>query len=104
MNTIRTERLAEKATVVGEHLLSNLYAFQDRFKFMSQARGQGTLIAWDMADKDLAWRFVSGMLKRGVNIGVCGEKVIRLRPSLIFEKEHADIFLEATEDTLKTLS
>jgi len=40
------------------------------------------------------------MLNKGVHVGVSKENVIQLRPSLIFEKKHADIFLEATSETL----
>jgi 4-aminobutyrate aminotransferase/(S)-3-amino-2-methylpropionate transaminase len=30
----------------------------------------------------------------GVNCGGCGERSIRLRPALVFQPKHAEIFLE----------
>lgn len=39
--------------------------------------------------------------KKGVNLGGSGERAVRLRPMLIFEERHADIFLEGLEEVLK---
>lgn len=44
------------------------------------------------------------MKKRGVNVGGCGERAIRLRPMLVFEKEHADLFLTRVAEVAKLLS
>jgi 4-aminobutyrate aminotransferase/(S)-3-amino-2-methylpropionate transaminase len=33
----------------------------------------------------------------GINVGGSGERAVRLRPMLIFQKRHADIFLEGME-------
>jgi 4-aminobutyrate aminotransferase/(S)-3-amino-2-methylpropionate transaminase len=33
----------------------------------------------------------------GINIGGSGQKAVRLRPMLIFQKHHADILLEGLE-------
>ena len=37
----------------------------------------------------------------GVNCGGCGERSIRLRPALVFQPKHAEIFLEKLETVLK---
>lgn len=47
---------------------------------------------------------VERMRQKGVLIGGCGEKAIRLRPALIFEPKHAEIMLEKFEQVLKSLS
>ena len=39
----------------------------------------------------------------GVNCGGCGDNVIRLRPALIFQPKHANIFLEKLEKVVKSL-
>ena len=39
----------------------------------------------------------------GVNCGGCGDNAIRLRPALIFQPKHANIFLEKLEKVLKAL-
>lgn len=34
-------------------------------------------------------------------MGGCGERAVRLRPMLVFQKKHADILLKTMEDVLK---
>jgi 4-aminobutyrate aminotransferase/(S)-3-amino-2-methylpropionate transaminase len=34
-------------------------------------------------------------------MGACGDRALRLRPSLIFQERHADIFLERFRQVLK---
>lgn len=43
------------------------------------------------------------MKLEGVNVGGCGSQSVRLRPMLIFEKQHADIFLAATKKVIQNL-
>ena len=46
---------------------------------------------------------ISDAMKNGLLLGGCGEKSIRLRPSLIFGRRHADEFLDLFEATLTDL-
>jgi len=38
----------------------------------------------------------------GINVGGSGEKAVRLRPMLIFQKKHADVFLDGMEKVFKS--
>ena len=40
------------------------------------------------------------MKAQGVNQGGCGVKTVRLRPTLYFEKKHADIYLDALDKAI----
>ena len=42
-------------------------------------------------------------MERGLLLGGCGTHAIRLRPSLLFEKRHADEFLTLFEETLASV-
>ena len=42
-------------------------------------------------------------MERGLLLGGCGTHAIRLRPSLLFEKRHADEFLTLFEETLSSV-
>ncbi|MBE7182283.1 MAG: aminotransferase class III-fold pyridoxal phosphate-dependent enzyme, partial [Terriglobus roseus] len=59
-----------------------------------RGRGQGTFIAWDSPRRDEVLRKGKAV---GVNIGGSGERAVRLRPMLVFQKRHADILLESLE-------
>jgi 4-aminobutyrate aminotransferase/(S)-3-amino-2-methylpropionate transaminase len=39
----------------------------------------------------------------GVQSGPCGDQTLRLRPSLIFQPHHADIFLNILEKVLNDI-
>ena len=45
--------------------------------------------------------FNSEAMKSGLLLGGCGTHAIRLRPSLVFERRHAEEFLELLSDTLR---
>ena len=46
------------------------------------------------------WTYFSAAMKNGLLLGGCGNVSIRLRPTLLFEKRHADEFLDLFEKTL----
>ena len=67
---------------------------------ISNVRGAGTLVAFDLptpADRDAV---VVELRARGVDIPTCGDRTIRCRPGLFFSTNHAKIFLEALEDAV----
>ena len=54
-----------------------------------RGKGQGTFIAWDSPRRDEVLKKAKG---EGVNIGGSGERAVRLRPMLIFQKHHGELF------------
>lgn len=96
--------LVENTRVTGEYLYGGLTALAERFpdQIMNlRGKGQGTFLAFDSPKRD---DFLKHMKANGVNCGGSGAQAVRLRPMLIFQKQHADIFLEAVEKIAKQLS
>jgi len=62
---------------------------------VANLRGQGTFIAFDMASNFIRDQTVEQLRTVGVEIGGCGNNSIRLRPSLVFQPKHADIFVDS---------
>jgi 4-aminobutyrate aminotransferase/(S)-3-amino-2-methylpropionate transaminase len=46
-------------------------------------------------------KIIGNLRLKGVNCGGCGERSIRLRPALVFQPKHANLFLEKLEKVLK---
>ncbi|RCK67796.1 4-aminobutyrate aminotransferase [Candida viswanathii] len=95
--------LVEKTAKLGDYLYGSLNTILSKFpQKVSNLRGQnfGTFIAWDCADADLRNKILLACRERGVNLGGCGDYSVRLRPTLVFEKKHADVFLNILEDVL----
>jgi 4-aminobutyrate aminotransferase/(S)-3-amino-2-methylpropionate transaminase len=47
--------------------------------------------------------FLFFRMNSGVQSGPCGEQTLRLRPSLVFQPHHADIFLDILETVLNDI-
>ncbi|KAK8090209.1 hypothetical protein PG997_005170 [Apiospora hydei] len=89
--------LVANTAKVGDYLYGKLEAlaqkYPEEFKNL-RGKNRGTFIAFDNPNRD---QFIAKVKKLGVNIGGSGANAVRLRPMLIFEKQHADILLETLE-------
>lgn len=102
INEIERLNLVQNAAETGDYLFQGLERlakqFPDEIKNL-RGKGQGTFIAWDSPRRDEVLAKAKGV---GINVGGSGATAVRLRPMLIFQKKHADIFLEGMEKVLKT--
>jgi len=99
---IQKHDLVNHTANVGEYLYSGLEEISKRYPGEIQnlrGKGQGTFIAWDSPRRDEFLKLAKGV---GINIGGSGERAVRLRPMLIFQRHHADILLEGVEKIFKT--
>ena len=72
----------------GEYLYSGLERLMERYPSEIQnlrGQGMGTFFAWDSPRRDDFLQKAKGL---GINIGGSGERAVRLRPMLIFQKHH----------------
>lgn len=89
--------LVQNTAETGDYLYAGLESLAQKYpKEVANLRGkgQGTFIAWDSPRRDEVLRKAKDV---GINIGGSGASAVRLRPMLIFQKRHADIFLEGME-------
>jgi 4-aminobutyrate aminotransferase / (S)-3-amino-2-methylpropionate transaminase len=80
--------LVEHTAQVGDYLYTGLERIAQQYPNEIQnlrGKGQGTFIAWDSPRRD---EFLKNAKGQGINIGGSGEKAVRLRPMLIFQKHH----------------
>ena len=92
---IKEDNLVELAVETGAFLETRLNELAKKYpRFIQNVRGKGTFLASDsetVADREA---LINGLRKHGIIQGICGTQTIRLRPSLYFEKKHADIYTE----------
>lgn len=94
--------LVKHTAETGEYLYAGIESLASKYPhdFLNlRGKGQGTFIAFDSPKRD---EFLKKAKSMGVNIGGSGERAVRLRPMLIFQKHHADILLEAMEKIVKS--
>jgi 4-aminobutyrate aminotransferase/(S)-3-amino-2-methylpropionate transaminase len=87
---------------VGEYLYAGFERLAESYPNEIQnlrGKGQGTFIAFDSPRRDEVLKKAKAV---GINIGGSGERAVRLRPMLIFQKHHADMLFDGLEKIFKS--
>ena len=101
--------LVQQVTDVGAGLKTALTDLQAEHPQMGDVRGSGLFIGIDWVapgttDPDVsgAQRMVESLKSRLILLGKAGQhgNVLKIRPPLVFQDEHAELFLEAFKDCL----
>ena len=95
--------LVDHTAQVGDYVHHGISQLQTKHPDLIQnlrGKGQGTFIAWDAPTAGARDNFIKRMRAHGVHMGGCGERAVRLRPMLCFQRKHADILLSTMEKVL----
>ena len=108
------EDLMAKASHLGEYIRARLERIAQGSVNVGSVRGRGLFFGIDIIEDDgsrtpapgLTKILIEDMRERGVLISRVGphDNVLKMRPPLVFGKEHADILLEQLELSLRSLS
>ncbi|WP_411388940.1 aspartate aminotransferase family protein [Pseudomonas sp. MPB23] len=114
LRVLREEDLQTNALKVGDYLNAGLRALAERHEVIGDVRGEGLFIGvelvTDRATKTpataAAAAVVNGMRRRQVLISATGPQanILKIRPPLVFAREHADLLLERLDQTLSDLN
>lgn len=100
---MQIDRLIRNADHTGSYLRGKLFDLSNKY-CISNIRGLGTFLAYDLPTEAVAGKLVKELLNLGVNAGLCGDRSIRVRPSLVFKQKHAEVYVDRLEFALKRLS
>ena len=103
LEIIDEDRLVENAKSIGEFLLSGLEAIQREAGAMSNARGRGLMIAFDLETPELRKRMLELMRREGLLALACGKRSVRFRPALNLSRADAAAGLEIVRRSLRSL-
>jgi 4-aminobutyrate aminotransferase-like enzyme len=113
LDAIEEEGLLPRAREVGAYLRRGLERLAEAHAIVGDVRGAGLLAGVELVrDRDSrepareeARRVREAMRERGVLLGVTGPggNVLKIRPPLVFGREHADLLLEALDEVLGVL-
>ncbi|KAG0051030.1 hypothetical protein BGZ83_004185 [Gryganskiella cystojenkinii] len=102
LNEVRSKDLIKNCRDTGDYLKKELINIEKKYPgTISSVRGRGTFMAFDLPSPQDRDTFVTKLRAQGVNTGGCGPHSVRLRPMLVFQKKHADIFLDAVEKVVR---
>lgn len=113
LDVIENENLCEKAAKVGAYLRDQLASIPAHYDAIADVRGHGLFagLEWvsDRSDKTPdrkgAAEAANRLKDKGflvVNMGALGN-VLKIRPPLVFTREHADLFLDALSEVLQEM-
>ena len=105
---IEDEALVANAAETGAYLRRGLAELAGRHLLIGDVRGEGLLFGVELADETrapaagYARRVTEAMRDRGVLISATGPagNVLKIRPPLVFQREHADLLLQTLGDAL----
>ncbi|CAK9440538.1 uncharacterized protein LODBEIA_P46060 [Lodderomyces beijingensis] len=100
---IKASDLVTRTATVGNYLYQGLQTVvsKSQGKFLNlRGENYGTFIAWDCCSVEVRAKVLQACKDLGLNMGACGDLSIRLRPTLLFEKKHADVFLNILEEAV----
>jgi L-lysine 6-transaminase len=104
LEVIDEDRLVDNARVVGEHLLRGLDAVQAELSgLMTNARGLGLMIAFDLPTPEARDRAHKRLIGDGLLLLTCGTRSIRFRPPLNLTAAEADSALEIVRTSLRRI-
>jgi len=104
LEIIEEDRLVDNARAVGDQLLRGLREIEgESGGKMSNARGRGLMIAFDLPSPELRGKAHEALLGNGLLLLTCGVRSIRFRPALNLSAADASRGLEIVRKTLKEL-
>ncbi|MBW2593979.1 MAG: aminotransferase class III-fold pyridoxal phosphate-dependent enzyme [Deltaproteobacteria bacterium] len=113
LDVIENENLMANAYEIGNYLRDGIRALMDRHTSIGDVRGKGLVVGVELVkDRDTKEpateetdRMLDLMKDNGVLVGSEGPygNVIKIRPPLVFRKEHADILIKALDRSLESL-
>ncbi len=89
LRIIRDEKLVENAARVGRVLLEGLQQLQQEFPVITNVRGAGLLLAFDLPDGDARDALRQSCWEAGFATLACGPRSVRFRPPLVFSETDA---------------
>jgi len=109
LDVIEVEGLQHNALVMGNFLRERLLGLRKDYPVLGDPHGAGLLLGVDVLsadgspDSDLACRVMNHMRQNRVLIGTTGPNanVLKIRPPIVFNQEHAELLLASLANALE---
>jgi L-lysine 6-transaminase len=101
---IEEEQLLNHAASLGKKITQQLEQISQQDERMTNVRGLGLWIAFDLPDPEIRNQFVDSAFENGLVILPCGHNSVRIRPVLDLKETEANEGLEIIRKTMKNLA
>lgn len=104
IRVMNRDNLLDVVQESGDILMKGIGTLEKQYpQHINSLRGRGTFIAFDGSEPSKRDAIIGKLKLKGIHSGGCGEKTVRLRPALIFQPYHANMFLDRLETVLSEL-
>lgn len=113
LDVFENENIIQNAKETGAYLLAGIKALMAQYPLIGDVRGSGLMVSVELVKDvqskapaiDEAKQIINLMRDEGVLISVGGPlgHVLKIRPPLVFQREHADIMISALDKSLNFL-
>lgn len=113
LDVLEQEQLLDNARIVGAHVQEGLHRLAEKHAIVGNVRGHGLFFGLELvhgdADRSPATaetkRVMNIMRDNGVLISRIGrhDNILKMRPPMVFAREHADLLLTVLDDALGAL-
>ena len=96
IEVVERDALLQNVLDVGEYLINGFTDLEKEFdhEFVTASRGRGLFLAFDVPNGKVRDQVVQACFSRGLLIGGCGDRTIRMRPALNFTRNDASQMLD----------
>lgn len=113
LDVLEGEQLIANARTVGDYLQQQLQQLAQRHPIIGRVRGHGLFFGLELVKDHQSFapataetrQLVNDLKRRGVLISSIGpdNNVLKMRPPMVFQREHADLLLELLEPAIAAL-
>jgi 4-aminobutyrate aminotransferase-like enzyme/Ser/Thr protein kinase RdoA (MazF antagonist) len=113
LDVLEKEGLQQHALTVGAYLRAEIAAMMPRHAMIGDVRGTGLFVGVEIVtdrgsnapDPLKARAIIEALLRRGVLVGItgAGRNLLKIRPPMVFSREHADLLVGALDGVLTEL-
>ena len=100
IQVIAENDLLENARTIGAQIVKDLQEIAAETGKISNVRGQGLMIAFDLPNGGVRDAFADRLMQNGVVMLGCGDQSMRLRPALDLDSEAAAVAIERIRQSL----
>jgi 4-aminobutyrate aminotransferase-like enzyme len=114
LDVIEGEHLIENASSTGAYLREGLLSLSNRYEAIGDVRGAGLFVGLELVTNrlskapatELAAKLVNRLREKRVLISAAGHhaNVLKIRPPLVFRREHAELFLAAFDESMAEIT
>jgi 4-aminobutyrate aminotransferase/(S)-3-amino-2-methylpropionate transaminase len=101
-DVIRKDDLLTNTKRAGQALLDVIQKESEKYP-LKNVRGVGTIISFDCDTAAARDKIYAELRNRGCLVGLCGDRSIRFRPSLIFSPKHVEQFAPVFHESLEVV-